>query len=112
MAWAKIPLNNQPFSERSFKLTLDGGKRNVNIKLKLRYHDLCDYWTAAVFDGSTGKMLIDTMPVVCGVDLLGQFQHLNLGSAYIMPTARNMDLMMPDNKSLGTAFVLIWGDAS
>ncbi len=111
MSYCKIPLTCQPFSTQTFKLTLEGGARNINVKLELRYHDLYDTWTAAVTDNSTGELLIDMMPLVCGVNLLGQFKHLELGEAYIVP-ATDTTLMMPDNTTLGSTFVLVWGDAS
>ncbi len=111
MSYCKIPLTCQPFSTQTFKLTLEGGARNINVKLCLRYNDLYDLWTAAVYDNSTGELLIDTMPLVCGVNLLGQFTHLEMGEAYIVP-ATDTDLMQPDNTTLGSTFILVWGDAS
>lgn len=94
---------------QTFKLTLDGGKRNINIKLALRYHDIYDCWIGTVYDNSNGKMLIDSMPMVCGVNLLGQYSYLEIGEAYILPTTETT-LMMPDNKTLGSVFQLFWGD--
>ncbi len=111
MAYCKIPLTCQPFSTQTFKLTLAGGERNINVKLTLRYHDLYDTWTAAVTDNSTGELLIDMLPLVCGIDLLGQYKYLELGEAYII-AATDTTLMMPDNTTLGSTFILVWGDAS
>lgn len=109
MAWCEIPLDNTPFCTRTFKLTLDGGDRNVYIKLYLRYHDLCDVWTARISDNSTGEVLVDNMPLVPGINLLGQYGYLDIGSAYIVKSA-DTDLMQPDNNTLGTTWLLIWGD--
>lgn len=111
MAFCKIPLTCAPYSTQTFRLTLDGGKKNINIKLDLRYQDLYDVWVAAITDNSTGELLIDLMPLVCGVDLLGQYKHLDLGKAYIVPVT-DTDLMMPDNVTLGSTFILVWGDDS
>lgn len=111
MAYCRIPLTCQSQSVQTFKLTLEGGKRNINIKLMLRYMDLYDTWIAAIYDNSTGDLLVDMMPLVCGVNLLGQYRHLSIGEAYIVPVSDTL-LMQPDNKTLGTTFVLIWGDAS
>lgn len=110
MSYCIVPLTNQPYSEQEFKLTLKN-RRNINIKLKLRYNDLCTDWTAEVIDNSTGKTLIDTLPLVTGVNLLGQFGYLNIGEAYVIPTT-DTELMMPDNTTLGSVFVLVWGDRS
>nr|DAV88030.1 MAG TPA: hypothetical protein [Caudoviricetes sp.] len=111
MAYCVIPLTTMPYSTQTFKLTLEGGARNINIKLYLRYNDLYGNWNAAIYDNSTGKLLIDMLPLVCGVDLLGQFQYMDIGHAYIVPVD-NTDLMMPDNNTLGTTFKLVWGDDS
>ena len=97
MAYCRIPLTCQTQSVQTFKLTLEGGKRNINIKLVLRYMDLYDTWIAAIYDNSTGDLLVD--------------KHLSIGEAYIVPISDTL-IMQPDNKTLGTTFVLIWGDAS
>ena len=110
MSYCIVPLTNQPYSEQEFKLTLKN-RRNINIKLKLRYNDLCAAWTAEIIDNSTGKTLIDTLPLVPGVNLLGQFGYLNIGEAYVIPTT-DTELMMPDNTTLGSVFALVWGDHS
>lgn len=111
MAYSEIPLTCRPYSSQTFKLTLNGGKKNINIKLELRYQDIYDVWIAAITDNSTGELRIDMLPLVCGVDLLGQYQHLGLGHAFIVP-ATDTDLMMPDNNTLGSTFILVWGDDS
>lgn len=110
MSYCIVPLTNQPYSEQEFKLTLKN-RRNINIKLKLRYNDLCADWTAEIIDNSTEKTLIDTLPLVPGVNLLGQFGYLNIGEAYVIPTT-DTELMMPDNTTLGSVFALVWGDHS
>lgn len=111
MAYCQIPITCQPYSEQTFKVTLEGGRRNVNIRLKLRYHDLYDLWTATVINNVTGEVLIDLLPMVCGVNLLGQYRHLEIGEAYIHPVT-DTPLMMPDSQTLGFIFILVWGDAS
>ena len=110
MSYCIVPLTNQPYSEQEFKLTLKN-RRNINIKLKLRYNDLCADWTAEIIDNSTGKTLIDTLPLVPGVNLLGQCGYLNIGEADGIPTT-DKELMIPDNTTLGSVFTLVWGDHS
>lgn len=111
MSYVRIPLTNQPFAELSFRVTLDGGARNASITLKLRYFDLYDYWMADVYDTVSGLPLVCGLTLVPGVNLLGQYQHLYIGDAYIVAVT-NTDLEQPDNTSLGSTFVLIWGDDS
>jgi hypothetical protein len=109
MAYSKIPISCTPQGSESFKVTL--GSRNINIKLETRYSDVYDVWTAKVSDNNTGEVLIDSMPLVCGVNLLGQYGYLDIGEAYIIKST-DTSLMQPDNKTLGKEFILIWGDDS
>lgn len=110
MSYAKIPINCTPFSQQTFKLTLEGG-RNISILLKLRYHDIYELWLADIIDNSTGEELIVGLPMVLGINLLEQYAYMNIGEAYLVATEPST-LMQPDNKTLGSTFVLIWGDAS
>ena len=110
MSYVRIPLDCTPFSQRTFKLTLEGN-RNVNILLKLRYHDLYDLWLADIIDNATGTALIVSLPMVLGINLLEQYEYMNIGKAYLK-AVEPTDLMQPDNKTLGSTFVLIWGDDS
>lgn len=111
MAYCEIPLTCLPYSTQTFKMTLEDGKRNVNIRLHLRYDDLCGVWQAAIYDNTSGKLLVDCMPLVCGINLLEQYKYLKLGEAYIRPVEKTT-LDMPDNQTLGKKFILIWGDSS
>lgn len=111
MSYCTVPLTTIPNSTQTFKVTLRGGAKNANIRFGLRYNDILDCWSASITDNSTGKLLVDSMPVVCGENLLGQYQYLGIGEAYIVQTT-DTSLQQPDNKTLGTAFDLVWGDAS
>lgn len=106
MSWARIPLSNTAFSAQTFKLTL--GERNINILLKLRYHDLYSLWVMDIIDNGSGKELALGVPLVAGVDLLGQLQYLDIGSAYVV-AVEPTDLQQPDNTTLGSTWVLLWG---
>lgn len=109
MSYYEIPLTTTAFSQTAFKLTL-GNDRNINILLKLRYYDLYSLWVADVVDNSTGEELITAMPLVPGVDLLGQYEYLDIGSAYII-AAEPTSLQQPDNETLGSTWLLAWGEA-
>lgn len=110
MSYARIPINCTPFSQQTFKLTLVG-KRNINILLKLRYHDLYNLWVGDIIDNTSGEDLIVGLPMVLGINLLEQYSYMDIGEAYLVKTEPS-DLMQPDNITLGSTFVLIWGDAS
>ena len=109
MAYSKIPITCTPQGVEMFKVTL--GSRNVNIKIETRYYDIYNVWTAKIADNNTGVVLIDSLPLVCGVNLLGQYGYMNIGEAYIVANTET-SLQHPDNKTLGKEFILIWGDGS
>ena len=110
MSYYEIPLTTKPFNQKNFKLTLDD-VRNPNILLKLRYYDLYELWVADVCDNSTGEELITGMPLVPGIDLLGQYAYLNIGSAQIVAAGPSSQEQL-DKESLGSAWVLFGGDGS
>ena len=109
MSFYKIPINNAPNAKYSFRISLHGNTENRDLCIKLRYLDIYDVWMMDVYDDATKEILIRDIPMVPGTDLLGQYSHLNIGSAYIL-NVKNSDLMQPDNSSLGVDFVLVWGD--
>lgn len=51
------------------------------------------------------------LPLVCGIDLLGQFRYLDIGRAYVVKNEAS-ELQHPDNTTLGSTFILVWGDDS
>ena len=104
--YSVIPLTNAPNSTQDFKVTI--GEENKHIKLYLRYLDRFDLWLADIVDYSTGIPLVNGIPFVMGENFLGQYKYLGIGDAYVVnqyPTA----LQHPDNKTLGSTFLLIWG---
>ena len=114
MSYYEIPLTCAPNCTRSFTLTLagdDGEKKNIKLELRLRYLDRYDIWLGDVRNLATDELLVAGVPMVPGVNILGQAGYLGVGEAYIVKTLPT-DLEQPDNKTLGATFVLIWGDRS
>ena len=111
----EIPLTCAPDCYQTFTLTLNESnedeKTNVTLELRLRYLDRYDLWLADVRNVATNAMLIAGVPMVPGVNILGQAGYLGAGEAYVLQ-ALPTDLEQPDNKTLGGTWVLVWGDAS
>ena len=110
MSYYEIPLTTAAFSQTTFKLTLSGD-RNINILLKLSYYDSYSLWVADIVDNATGTELITALPLVPGINLLGQYSYLNIGSAYVV-AVEPTTLQQPDNETLGSTWLLLWGDES
>ena len=111
MSYCKIPITTSPNATYRFRISLKGNEVNQDIIIKLRYLDLYEVWTMDVYKDSLGDLVLCGAPLVCGTNILGQYEHLDIGEAYIVQ-AKADDLMHPDNRTLGNDFVLVWGDAS
>lgn len=111
MSYAMIPVDNTSNASLSFKLTLDSGSRNIDLTIKLRYLDLYSCWLMDITDNNTNTEVVSAMPLVCGVNILGQLGYKSIGEAYIVPTEPTT-LQQPDNTTLGSTFELWWGDSS
>jgi hypothetical protein len=61
------------------------------------------------------NILISEVPLLTGTypaaNILGQFQYMNIGSAYLLNVSNgSTTLDYPNGQDLGTDFVLLWGD--
>jgi hypothetical protein len=88
---------------QSFTVSLAG----FDYQLTLKYRNTDDGgWTLDIAD-STGNPLLSGEPLVTGIDLLDQYQHLGFnGSLYVQTTA-DPDAV-PTFENLGTDALLYW----
>ena len=97
MTFFKIPLN-----PRNQKVTVKLGKKSYKLQTIYR----AETWFLDIFD-SSDTCLISAIPMVQGVDLLEQYQHVITGSLYI----QNMNSDEQQNfSSLGREINLYWED--
>lgn len=111
MSYYKIPITTAPNATYTFRVALKGDTINKDIRIFLRYLDLYDLWMMDVYDDGQNKLLVAGIPLVPGVNMLGQHEYSDVGEAYII-NAKNSDKMQPDNIGLGADYILVWGDAS
>lgn len=106
-----IPLDAAP--NQSFKVTVNVGARQVSLGVTLRYSEPAAYWVMTLVD-EAGNLLLDSVPLVTGqfpaANILGQYQHLEIGSAYVVNASSVPAPDYPNNLDLGTDFLLAWGD--
>ncbi len=111
MAYKIVPLTADP--NQSLTITLPINNENITLGLAIRYNSIANYWVMTISDGN-GNLLIDSLPLVQGdypaADILGQYQYLNIGSAFIV-NASNSELDIPNDISLGVDHFLLWGDS-
>lgn len=94
----QLPLQSGP---QTYDIVLSG----IDYQLTFTYHDALDMgWTLDV-SFADGSPIIAGIPLVCGSDLLAQYQHLNLGGALIV---LNANQMAPTYADMGTSLVLLY----
>lgn len=105
-----IPLTTNPNQYLTVTIPIDG--KNITLNLVLRYNLNSNYWVMTVIDISNNT-IIDSLPLVPGgypaADILGQYEYLGIGSAYIV-NASNIQQDIPSDTTLGTDHLLLWGD--
>ncbi|MDU5080226.1 hypothetical protein [uncultured Tissierella sp.] len=108
----EIPLTTEP--NQSFKATIPVDGKNIELKFNIRYNTIAEYWVMTVADALTDEILIDSVPLLTGqypaANLLEQYSYLRIGSAVMVNTS-TIDLSdEPNDKNLGTDYILVWGD--
>jgi len=97
-------LSNSP--NRSFMLTIPGDAQSLTLKIKQSYNKIAGYWTMDIYDSSANTLVLG-VPMLCGYDLLSQYQYLNIGSCAIVNIG-DPSISTPDNTSMADNFVLVW----
>jgi hypothetical protein len=95
-----IPLLSQ---NQSLNITLGG----VQYTLYIYWCAPSQTWNFDLSDAS-GNLILGGRPLVTGIDLLQQFQYLNLGGALVVQTAGQDALAPPTFTNLGTDANLLY----
>lgn len=107
-----IPLTTHP--NQTFRCTIPIDGENRSLQFTLRYIEQAGYWLLSLADGNTGVPLVDNLPVLTGeypaANLLEQYGYLKIGSAVVVPAGFGNSKLEPNDQTLGTDFVLVWGD--
>lgn len=109
--WSYVPLDGT--HNVRLRITVPLESKNVPLMLHLRYNTEGSFWRMDVYDGLSGAALASGVPLVTGVypghDLLAPLEYLGIGSAFIAPLSDALAVDFPDDKTLGSDFVLAWG---
>ena len=109
MALQQIPLNNSPNAARQVTVSINGGASTFFFIL--RYNEIANYWVGTFYNvQNPAILLVDSLPLVTGTNLLGQLQYLNAGSLYILNASNVPSPDYPNSLDLGSDFILAWGD--
>lgn len=105
-----LPVTSDP--NQTFNTTLQINEENIVLNFAIRWNQMGHYWMMTIKDDDD-NILIDSLPIVNGEDwaanLLSQFDYLEIGSLWLINISGST-LDRPDDKTLGTDFLLVWDD--
>jgi hypothetical protein len=105
-----IPLTTSP--NQTFQSTLAVDGKNITLEFNLKYNEIAEYWIVKITN-SDNVVLLDSIPLVPGNypadNILEQYGYLGIGSAFIVKSS-NVAADYPSDTTLGTDFLLVWGD--
>jgi hypothetical protein len=102
-----VPLLTDPNDMYSSTFEVNGKKKTFYFFL--RYNTEADYWVMDILDQSKNPIL-NSIPLIMGINIFEQYEYLKIGRAYIVKTDDSILDDIPNDKNLGSDFVLIWGD--
>lgn len=100
----EIPLTNQP--NQTFSATIAGEKRNLLLIITQFYNEQAGYWVLGIYDQS-GTPIVLSIPLLCGHDLLEQYQYLNIGSLIVVNIG-DQTIENPSDTNIENNFELVW----
>lgn len=105
----QIPLTNQP--NQSFRLSITRGEINIPLSFLFYWNRIAEYWQMNIANGLTDSPILQGLPLLTGQDpaqnILRQYQHLNIGSAYVVPVAPSTR-DYPGIEDWSKSFILVW----
>lgn len=99
----QIPLDNSP--NQNFNVTLELNGKNVIFNLYLSYN-ADNYWTIQVRDKNK-KTITDSIPLLCGQNLLQGLEYLEIGEAYLIKKSKDTN-EIPNTANIGIDYYLLW----
>lgn len=101
-----IPLTTEPNNTFQCALTINGTP--YTFQFFLAYNTVAGYWCMTISNAKTNTVLLSSIPLVTGCNLLEQYAYMGIGEAYIEKADSSEINDSPDDTNLGTSFVLKW----
>lgn len=102
--YSKFDLKSTP--NQTIIYSIPGENKNISLGVLLSFNTQAKYWTMSLSDPVTGNSIVTGIPLLCGHDLLEQYQYLNIGSVVLVNQTGDQ-ITQPDGKNLQN-FFLIW----
>jgi hypothetical protein len=110
MATVVIPLTSDP--NQTFKAKVPIGGDNVSLTYEVSYNEVAGCWLMAIL--KDGAPLLASLPLIPGdwpaENILGQYEYLGIGGAYIVPASQSPQEEWPGADTLGGGWLLVWSD--
>jgi hypothetical protein len=97
-----VPITNDP--NQLFSCVVPNGSTNLNMGFYITWNGIANYWMMTIYLNAIE--LISNLPMV-NINLLGQYQYLNIGQAYIVPLTKIAE-SYPGINDWSTNFILAW----
>jgi hypothetical protein len=99
-----IDLTN--IANQTYTLEVPGDDQNITFIITQSWNAQAHYWVIGIY-GNDGNPIVIGVPLLCGHDLLEQYQYLNIGSLYVVNTG-DPTIEAPDDTNIGQNFKLLW----
>jgi hypothetical protein len=107
MALQKLNITNTPNQRISVAVEVDGNI--LNLEIFLRYNRMAGYWVASITNIATNELVLDSLPLVSGVNLLEQCGYLKIGSCAVIDIS-GADPDVVDLDTFTVDFLWYWDD--
>lgn len=101
----RVPMQAQP--NHSFSAVVTLKEENKKLTFRMTYNEQAQYWCVDL--SVNDKEVITGLPLVPAQDILEQFKHLEIGSAYIIPNSEKEN-EWPNIADLADGWSVIWSD--
>jgi hypothetical protein len=112
--YQKVPLITTKSQQFTITLYINGS--NQSFKFIIMWNHIADYWVLTIINLINSAYIIDSVPLVTGqintnsLNILRQFDYLEIGRAYLVPSVSVPKTDYPDNTNLDSEFELVWDD--
>lgn len=112
-----LPLTEDPCQVFTLDLSLDSVSLHARVEIRYLFASNC--WVLSIWDNSSGKLLINQIPLICSYgeinDLFQPFRHLRegqgIGSLFVIRGVDEPSTPDPAEGNL-TEFRILWGDGT
>lgn len=106
-----VPINNLP--NQFFTMAFPNATQNQTLGFNIIWNRIAQYWQMNIANIDLNAPLITALPLLStntqAQDLLSAYQYLNIGSAFVVPTA-SATTENPGLNDWETNFVLYWAN--